>query len=64
MNVQHVRNTALIGGSLAILAGAMLVARSLPRTRRYRLYYTPVRDVGPANMDNPPDEWSKSHWIS
>ena len=58
MNVQHVRNQALIGLSLAVLAGGAAVAyRAYRRGSTYHVYYPPVRDAGPANMKNPPDEW-------
>lgn len=60
MNVQHARTQALIGLSLAVLAGGAAVAYRSYRPRRrmmVQVYFPRVRDAGPANMKNPPQEW-------
>lgn len=57
MNLQQARNSALIGVSIAALAGASALAASALRERRARRAFQPVRDAGPDNMANPPADW-------
>jgi len=56
MNVQQTRTSALIGVSIAIIAGASVAAIGL-KERRARRAFQPVRNAGPENMANPPEEW-------
>ena len=59
MNVQHVSSKALLGLSIAVIAGgaAMALRQAQPRRQVWKIYYPRVRDAGPANMMDPPDEW-------
>jgi hypothetical protein len=59
MNAQQVGTKALLGLSIAVLAGgaAMALRQTYRRAPAYRVSYPHVRDAGPANMKDPPREW-------
>jgi hypothetical protein len=60
MNVQQARTSALIGASIAILAGAAAAATMASQAnlrRRARRAFQPMRNAGPENMANPPAKW-------
>ncbi len=59
MQMQNVRSNAVVGVSLALIAGAAAATYSLhlKRTRRERRAFRPVRDAGPDAMTNPPSDW-------
>jgi hypothetical protein len=59
MQMQHVRGDAVMGVSLALIAGAAAVTYTmhLKRLRRERRAFRPVRDAGPEAMTNPPADW-------
>lgn len=56
MNAQQVRKAAIYAGAFVGIAGIVIAARAV-RPRRYRIYYTSVRDAGPDNMVHPPSDW-------
>jgi hypothetical protein len=57
MNLQQTRTSALIGLSIAALAGASTLAAIGLQERRARRAFQPVRDAGPENMAHPPEGW-------
>lgn len=57
MNLQQARTGALIGVSIAVLAGASALAAAGLKERRARRAFQPVRNAGPENMAHPPADW-------
>jgi hypothetical protein len=53
----QLRTGTMVGVSAALLAGGLFM-RMGARPRR-RIVFMPVRDAGPANMENPPEDWDR-----
>lgn len=57
MNAQRVGSKALVSISIAALVGGVTMALLRGQRRTYTLYFPHIRDAGPENMIDPPQDW-------